>query len=116
MSLEFASNILKNDKEVVLTAVSNYGYALMHASSLLKSDREVIIAAVKNDGLALQFANNFNSDLFIVLAALSQNGTALEFVDPGLRDNDEVVQFAIKENVQAYTYSSKRIKNTWRPL
>ena len=46
---------LRNDKEVVLTAVQQCGWALAFASDELRSDREVILAAVQKDKLALRF-------------------------------------------------------------
>jgi hypothetical protein len=38
-ALEFASESLRNDKEVVLLAVKNIGWALYYASEELKNDK-----------------------------------------------------------------------------
>ena len=38
-----------NDREVVLTAVNNNGYALQYASESLRNDREIVLAAVNNN-------------------------------------------------------------------
>ena len=41
-ALRYASEELKNDKEIVLTAVKNNGYALAFASERLKNDKEFL--------------------------------------------------------------------------
>ena len=48
---------LRNDKEVVITAVSKYGTALEYASKKLRNDKEVVMTAVSNDESALDFAS-----------------------------------------------------------
>ena len=56
--LIYTSEELRADKEVVMAAVKNDGFALEYASEELKADREVVMAAVKNDGDALYFATD----------------------------------------------------------
>ncbi len=53
----YASEELKNDKEVVLEAVKTNGFALNDASEELKSDKEIVLEAVKKVGLALGYAS-----------------------------------------------------------
>ena len=48
-ALEYASDELKNDKEVVMIAVAQNGWALEYASDEMKSDKEVATAAVMQD-------------------------------------------------------------------
>lgn len=52
-SLYFASDRLKANKDVVITAVRNRCLALKHASADLRDDPEVVMEAVTNDGYAL---------------------------------------------------------------
>ena len=52
------SDELCADREVVLAAVKQSGYALESASEELRADREVVMAAVKQDGRALRCASN----------------------------------------------------------
>jgi hypothetical protein len=47
---------LKNDREIVLEAVRQAGWALYYASYELRADRQVIREAVKQNASALQFA------------------------------------------------------------
>lgn len=55
-ALKYASNELKEDKEVVLNAVANHMNALKHASNELKKDKEVVLKAVCSDGRSLEYA------------------------------------------------------------
>ena len=55
--LEFASQELRSDKEVVLEAVKNCGSALEFASQNLRRDEEIVYSAVKNNGLGVTCRN-----------------------------------------------------------
>ena len=60
-ALEFASDELKNDREVVLEAVKekgSAGFALEYASEELKNDRKVVLEAIKEYGGALKYASD----------------------------------------------------------
>ena len=47
----------KKDKEIVLEAVKNHGYALEYASERLRDETEVVLEAVKNYGDALYYTS-----------------------------------------------------------
>jgi len=47
---------LKADREIVLAAVAQCGYALRHAASELKADREIVLAAVAQNEEAWKYA------------------------------------------------------------
>ena len=69
-ALEFASEELQGDREVVLAAVRQNGLALQHASAELKMDRELVLAAVKRYGCALEYASEaLRGDPGIIAAA-----------------------------------------------
>jgi hypothetical protein len=55
---------LKNDKEVVLEAIKQYGYAFRFASVELKNDKEVVLEAIKQNGYALEYNNVIVNSLF----------------------------------------------------
>lgn len=46
--MQYASNELQNDKEVVLAAVSNDGFAWQYASDALQHDTNIVIVAIQN--------------------------------------------------------------------
>jgi NhaP-type Na+/H+ and K+/H+ antiporter len=79
------------DKEVVLAAVMQNGWALCHASAELKADKEVVLAAVAQDGNALQHASTeLKADKVVVLAAVAQDGRALQHASVKLKADKKV--------------------------
>lgn len=42
----------KDNRKIVLAAVKNYGPALQYAGDKLRNDREIVLVAVTSDGLA----------------------------------------------------------------
>ena len=60
LALHHASDEVKNNKEVVMLAVKNNGLALKHASDELKNDKEIVMSAVKQDGRAFQYASGIS--------------------------------------------------------
>lgn len=75
--LELAGSDYTDDKEVVMAAVKNCGYALEFASPSLKEDKEVVMAAVRNDGSAIQFAGQLRFDHEVIKASFKNNMYAL---------------------------------------
>jgi hypothetical protein len=56
-AMVWATESIRNDKEVVMTAVSNDGRELEFASRGLRNDKEVVMAAVCQWGHALEYAS-----------------------------------------------------------
>jgi len=109
--LQYASDDLRDDNDVVETAlkentsvlkyalksstkhiVSKNGYALQYASDEYKNDKEVVLAAVKQYGYALKYASDeLKNDKEVVLAAVKQNGYALQFASNELKNDKDVL-------------------------
>ena len=89
--LRYASTELRDDPEVVLPAVRQFGYSLQFASEWLRCDPEVVLAAVRQNGNSLQFASEWlRGDPKVVLAAVRPRGRTqlqLHSVTP-LRDSN----------------------------
>ena len=82
---ETKSPELKNNREIVLAAVNNFGSALRYAPEQFQNDREIVLAAVNNNGLALRrVLPELRRDYEIILAAIKNNIDALEYVDENL--------------------------------
>jgi hypothetical protein len=79
--------------------------ALYSAPIHLRDDRDVVMAAVSSDGLALKYASRrLRDDQAIVLAAIAQTEDAIEYASPRLVDKDkDVVLAAITENDVAFS-------------
>jgi hypothetical protein len=78
VALEFASDDLKDDEDVVLAAFSKYNGAILHASTRQKNDmnknRTSAKMVVRDDGLALQYGSKaVQNDKEIIMEAVRQN-------------------------------------------
>merc|ERR1712100_551641 len=66
------SNSFKNDKNIVLAAIRNNGYAYKYASKKLKKDKDIIMEALQSNGLALQLVpSKYKKSKIAVLTAVS---------------------------------------------
>jgi hypothetical protein len=80
---------LRDDKEIVLTAVMTNGGQLRFASERLQNDRDIVLAAVTNDGNSLVNASieiQFN-DIEIISAAIINNGNVISNHHNAIYDN-----------------------------
>jgi hypothetical protein len=60
-----------NNKEEVLEAVKEDGYAFKQASEELRADREFVLAVLERDGYALEYASRkLRADKKVVLVAV----------------------------------------------
>ncbi len=97
-SLEYASDALKDDKEVVIAAIENFGIALKYASARLKDDKDVVLIAVKVKELVLVYASDrLKNDQEIGLAAVTKFGGSLAIVSSEVRRNESVILAALKD-------------------
>lgn len=102
---------LRNNKEIVLVAVSRDGSLLKFASEELKADRDVLLAAVRSNPYSLQFATReMNNDEEIVVTAVAKNGLALEHVSEELKNNKAIAWTAIRQNVEALRLIGNELK------
>ncbi len=77
----------RDDKRVVLEAISIKGFYLNGASERLKNDKEVVLKAVKKYGYALQFASEqLKQDKEVVLCALKENPKSIDFAHKNIRE------------------------------
>ena len=130
-ALQFASEELKNDreivmaamvklyhnlklgrvntlKEVVMAAVTQNGDALRYASNELENDKEIVMAAVAQKGRALEYASEeLKNDKEIVMAAVTQDGLALEYASNELKKDKEIVMAAVAQDGGAIIYVSE---------
>ena len=72
-ALEWASEEMKGDRDIVLAAVRQDSAAVKLASEEMKGDRDIVMAAVQVDGWALEHAaQEMKEDVEIVVATLRQ--------------------------------------------
>lgn len=83
-TLEHAGEEIKNNKEVVLLAIKSYPLCVKHASEELRKNREVALEAVRRNRYTLTFGyvdKQFLDDDEIVLEALSRDSMVLDVLD-----------------------------------
>ena len=81
MNLRTFSDLLKNDFDIVLTAVRQNGMALQYASESLKNNYDIILEALKQNGLALRHVPSEKVNEQVALTAVQNNGEALETIN-----------------------------------
>lgn len=104
--LRFFPERLRADKEVVLTAVRQYGLAVQHASQDLLADKDIALAAVQQDGNALEFLPAFQSDLEVVLEAVKNDHCAVLWASTRLQSDRIFALRAVRANELASDWIS----------
>ena len=93
------SEVIKSNKELMLSLVAKNGEMLQSVSEGLKSDYDVVLAAVLSEPKALRFANReFKADKDIVLALVSKNSYVLNYASDNLLDDKDIILAAISTN------------------
>ena len=112
-ALQFASKKLQDDKEIVKKAVFNYNtVALKFASDRLKNDKEIVEIAITMNPEILKFASDeLKNNKEVILKAIKADGMALEFVSDRLKNDKDVVLTAVKNNGYGIQYASDKLKN-----
>jgi len=88
----YASEPLKADRDVVLAAVQQNGWALRYAADELRANKDVVVAAVSQSGWALEdAAAPLKADRDVVMAAIRGSKWALRFAAAELRSDKEVL-------------------------
>ena len=111
-ALEVACEDLRSDKEVVMEAVRRNGRALEFACEDLRSDKEVVMEAVRQLGWALEFAcEDLRSDKEVVMEAVRQDGFVLQFACEDPRSDKEVVMEAVRRDGWALKFACKDLRS-----
>jgi len=110
-ALEHADESLQKDKEIVMAAVKQDGYALDFADESLQKDKEIVMVAVKQFSAALDFADeSLKKDKEIVMVVVKQDGSNLDYADESLKKNREIVLAAVKQDGEALQYADESLK------
>ncbi len=91
-----------NDREIALAAVKAYGKALQYVSDELKRDEEVVVAALEQDGRQYKFATAFQQNRDVLLRVVKRNGLFFQHLDYRWRDDMEFALEAVKTCAAAY--------------
>lgn len=103
VNLIYAHPRLKALKQVVLAAVSSFGYALSDASLALRADKEVVLQAVRAHGRALEYAcTALRHDRDVCRAALARSPDAFFWVGDSLWEDRSFVLWAVRTAKMEY--------------
>ncbi len=115
--LEFASDRIKKNKEIVSRIVKNCPCSLQFALDNLNDDEELVYDAVSAKGRALEFASErLKDDYEIVKAAVINDGEALKFATERLKDNYDLVVIADEKSWDAFQYASPRLQQKLKTI
>jgi len=110
-ALEFVSEEMQANPELVSLAVQSSGAALKHASKELRKEAQLVTKAVKQDGLALEFAGkSLRDNAEVVFAAVSQNASAMKFASERLRGDADFMLSAMRRSSFALRYASRELR------
>lgn len=114
-NFKYASDRLKNDKEVCLFAAQKSGNTLCYMGNAAKEDKEIVKAAVSDTGSALKYADKkILNDKEIALLAMRTCISVLNLLGENLKDDEEVVLAAINKNPFEVEYASERLRGNVR--
>lgn len=113
------NKIYADDYEIVLKSVSSNGQSIKYASDRLRADREIVLTAVKKDGKALKYANRkYRNDLEIVSEALKHNNCyeVFLYIDAELLQKNRWLIFTAINNMSEYKWDNPLayLNEEWR--
>ena len=115
--LEFFSEELKQDEQIVLAAAKHFGdAALEFGADKFKTNKNIITEAVKSSSKVLSFlAENEKNDKNLVITAVKHHGgSPLQYASEQLRNDKDVVIAAITAVDQyhsTFQYASEELQN-----
>jgi hypothetical protein len=107
-SIQFAANVLRNDKALNMEFIDKYGHEMYeYLSDALKNDPDVTTKCVSIDGMLLKYASEkMKNDGRVVKAAVTQNGYALQHASEDMRKDKDIVTTAVRCQGQALRFAS----------
>ncbi|EFC41905.1 predicted protein [Naegleria gruberi] len=111
--LSQVDQLFSNDREFIRTLAKLDGnVALYYASEELRNDREIVIKSIQQDPSGFIFASKeLQKDREIVKSAVMKNGLCLRFLSAQLRDDREIAELALKSCGLSIQYISERLRN-----
>jgi len=96
LTIKFASQAIKNNKEIVLRVIKHNGELLRYASERLKNDKQILLVAMmKSDGAFVYRGESLREDRDLSLIAVMRNGCLLSHVDKLQKNDKEIILKAL---------------------
>ena len=108
--LKYASQQVRNDKDLVLPIIAAHPDDLKYVSEELKNDKDVVLAAVRQKGGLLGHAGwEAKDNVEVVMAAIANNTDALEFASERVRGVKSVIEMAVTDSIYYLKFASERL-------
>ena len=108
VSIEYANEKFKNDRNLALEAVKSSPYSFDQFSEIFKNDRDIALEAVKNGSNLKLVSDEFKDDPEILLNALKDGGEILLYASDNLKNNrDRLVITSIPYQVNKSTLNER---------
>jgi len=93
----------RGNKKKVMDTMDYNGWALQHASKMLKDDMDVVKTAIKNEPLAIQFASyRIRNNLEFMKDLILKDACTFEFASPKLRADIKVFELTFEDNEEDF--------------
>lgn len=91
----------QTNEEMVSLALSVAPLSLKSVSPVvLPKIRDKVLKVISTNGLLLEFAGIYKNDPEVVFTAIKQNPAAFQFADLNLRENLELIRYAMKRDIR----------------
>ncbi|WOG25671.1 DUF4116 domain-containing protein [Endozoicomonas sp. 8E] len=110
--LKYASQRVRDDRDFVLSVISEYPTELQDLSEGLRNDRDVVMAAVTKAPIVLGDASErLRSDINIIRVAIAESIFYLPMASAKFLKDRECMLDLIETNPQAYSYAASELKD-----
>lgn len=116
-ALSYIDQSFRGEKEIALIAVKQYGQSIAYAYNDkidLRTDRDVVMAAVHQYGFAISDAPKFKSDKGVILEALKTFSGAVSYADSSLKKDESFMLQAVKIDPGAFACADQGLRASER--
>ncbi|WP_422452355.1 DUF4116 domain-containing protein [Endozoicomonas sp. ALC066] len=108
--LKYASQRIRNDKDLVIATLARHPDSLKYVSEELQNVAEVVMHTITKDGCYLQYASpTLQDDEKVVIAAVTNSSGALKYASERIRSDKNIIKTLIAINVNNLIYVNKTI-------
>lgn len=110
--LEFCSESIKKDHDVIVSALEQHGWNLKYLNDTQRDSKNIVSIATHKNGGPIQFASDrLKNDRDFILNIAKSSGFVLEHVNDNLQDDKELVLIECQNSGNLITYASPRLKD-----
>lgn len=109
---KYASDEIKDDELIVSKFMHKYPMIFEFLSERLKDNQDIATLAVKYDGQLLEYVSNgLKDNKNIVTLAMQCDSDSFVYASDRLKDNQDIVTLALKYDAQLLRHASNRLKD-----